>query len=80
MVEQELHAEVIHRAAEEDRRHFSSADIVELERGAGAFEQLDLIAELRVNIRRHRFAHDGVIDARDFHRRAVRPPPVRSKR
>ena len=54
-IQQELHAEVVRRAAEEDGREFAGEHLVHIEVRARAFEQFQFVADLLVGPLLHRF-------------------------
>ncbi len=79
-VEQQLHAEVVHRAAEEDRREFSAQDGVAIEVGAGALEHLDLLAGLLQHRRVDLLVERRVVESHRSHRRDRRRRPWCARR
>ena len=70
-VEQELHAEVVRRAAEEDGRELAGEDFFQIELRARAFEQFQLVADLLIGSFLDRILHALVLDARHRHRGAI---------
>ena len=70
-VEQHLHTEVIHRAAEENGRQFSRADILDIETRAGAVEQFQVFADFRIHVVGQRVFHRVIFNAPHVNRRAI---------
>ena len=71
-VEEQLDAEVRHRAAEEHRRDVAAQHRVVVEARARAFEQLELIEELAVRALVDQRSDRRIARRRRFHRRALR--------
>ena len=69
-LEQELHAEVVHRGAEEAGRLLAGVHGGEIERGGGAVEHGDLLGDLGVGEVVEFFAHLRVLEAGDVYGRA----------
>ena len=70
-VEEELDAEVRHRAAEEHRRHVAAHHRGAVEGRARALEQLDPVEEFAIRALVDQRANAFVVHARDRHRRAL---------
>ena len=63
VVEQELNAEVVRCTAEEDRSGIPGTDGLEIKIRPGAVEQVEFVADLRMDIRRQCGSHGFVLDA-----------------
>ena len=71
VVEQELDAEVVRRTAEEDRSGISSTDGLEIEIRPGSVEQVEFVADLRMDIWRERSSDGFILDTCHGDGRAV---------
>jgi len=67
-IEQELDAEIIHRAAEKDRRLPPVLHRGEVERMAGAIEHLELFLHFAIGVIVEFRPHDGIVQGGDTHR------------
>src|SRR5688572_9305846 len=71
-IEQELDAEVVHRAPEINRRLLAGADRLEIERMPGAIEHRELLGHLAIGVVVELLAHDRVAERGHVDGRLVR--------
>src|SRR5262249_16304307 len=74
-VEKHLHAEVVHCAAEKNRREFACLNFTDVELPPQAVEQLEVVAHSSIDVGSQRLTNGFVVDSTHVNRRTICTAP-----